>query len=47
MEPVTETRSLTCTSADAFTAFTVRVGRWWPPSYSPDPDTLDTWSSSR
>ncbi len=42
MEPITETRSLTCTSADAFTAFTVRVGEWWPPSYSPDPDTLDT-----
>jgi len=42
MDPITESRSLTCTSAGAFTAFTVRVGEWWPPSYSPDPDTLDT-----
>ncbi|MGI8900221.1 MAG: SRPBCC domain-containing protein [Nocardioides sp.] len=42
MEPITETVTVTCTSATAFDVFTGRIGEWWPPSYSPDPDTLDT-----
>ncbi|QNN51514.1 SRPBCC domain-containing protein [Nocardioides mesophilus] len=42
MEPITETVTVTCTCGEAFAAFTDRIDEWWPPAYSPDPDTLDT-----
>ena len=42
MEPLTETVTVTSTTDEAFAVFTERVGEWWPPAYSPDPDTLDT-----
>jgi len=42
MEPITETVTLTSTTAEAFEVFAGRVGEWWPPSYSPAPDPLDT-----
>lgn len=42
MEPRTHSLLLTCDAATAFEVFTSRMGAWWPPSYTPDPDSFDT-----
>jgi hypothetical protein len=33
---------LSCDAATAFEVFTSRMGEWWPPSYTPDPNGFDT-----
>lgn len=42
MEPRTHSLLLTCDAATAFEVFTSRMGEWWPPAYTPDPDAFDT-----
>jgi hypothetical protein len=42
MEPRTHSLLLTCDAATAFEVFTSRMGEWWPPAYTPDPDAFET-----
>ncbi|TQL49135.1 glyoxalase superfamily protein [Ornithinicoccus hortensis] len=38
--PIRHRLELGCSSAHAFGVFTGRIGRWWDPAYSPDPDSF-------
>ena len=40
--PITFERTLPCSAAVAFTAYAGRIGEWWDPRYTANPDTLRT-----
>lgn len=40
--PIVLELSLTCTPSRAFEVFTARMGTWWDPQYTGNPDTLTT-----
>jgi hypothetical protein len=39
-EPITHEYVLRCSAAQAFETYTARIGDWWDPRYSANPDTL-------
>jgi hypothetical protein len=41
-DPVIHTYTLGCGVEEAFDAYTRRIGEWWHPTYTADPDTLET-----
>ena len=41
VDPIVHTYDLACGVEDAFDVYTRRIGEWWHPAYSADPDTLE------
>jgi hypothetical protein len=39
--PIRHEYELTCTAEHAFEVYTRRIGEWWHPAYSPNPETLE------
>lgn len=51
-EPIRHRLELSCSSAHAFGVFTGRIGRWWDPVYSPEPESftgadIEPWVGGR
>ena len=40
--PIVHELTLTCTPDHAFEVFTSRIGEWWDPQYSGNPETFST-----
>lgn len=41
LSPITHERRLRCSAEPAFADFAGRIGEWWDPRYTPNPDTLE------
>lgn len=41
-EPITHEYDLRCSAAHAFEVYVNRIGEWWHPNYTADPESLET-----